>query len=293
MKILKSSLSAIGRIRQVAVVAILIILAAGAGYFASSLRTVTSTVTSTVTTTAPPITTTTTMNMTYASSQTMTTQTPSSPFPSYSMAETNVSTVNSTLGLSLQLYAEPCGSLACIGSLDIMASVANVRNVSNNVTDQNNWQYPSDSLNPYNPCGSPGEVGFGIFRGYYDSSNYSNAVALTLYNDSTPYVCTTMIFPNTTYSFLPNSDNVQLVNSSGTSVYNESISVSKLIGGYWTGQIGSATYQTFPNGTYTIISADEWGQVVFLYFTAVIPACATYPFGCDETTTQVTSGQTP
>ena len=268
---MRPRLSAIGRTVLVAVVAILIVLAAGAGYLASSLRTVTST----VTTTAPPVTSISTSvittEITTVVSPPITTTTMTQPmdqFPSYSMNETNDSTVNSTLGLSLQLYTpSSCNSLACLGRLDIVASVVNVRNVSNNVTDQDNWQYPPSSLNPYSPCGA-GQVGFGIFQGYYDESNFSKAISLTLYNETNLYSCTTMTIVNSTevFSFQPQSDLVQVTNSSGVPFFNSSISVSELVGGYWTGQIGSGTYQTFPSGTYTMIAADEWGQVVFLHF---------------------------
>ena len=179
----------------------------------------------------------------------------SNSVPSYSMNETSVSTVNSTLGLSLQLYLPSCDSLVCPGRLDIMASVVNIRNDSNNVTDQDNWQYPPSSLNPYSPCGA-GQVGFGIFQGYYDESNFSKAISLTLYNESTLYSCTTMTIVNSSevFSFEPQSDLVQVTNSSGAPFFNSSISVSELIGGYWMGQIGTGTYQTFPSGTYTIIA---------------------------------------
>ena len=41
----------------------------------------------------------------------------------------------------------------------------------------------------------------------------------------------------------------------------------RLCGVTLTGQIGSAMYQTFSTGIYTIIAADEWGEVVLLHFT--------------------------
>lgn len=207
-------------------------------------------------------------------SQTSQTSTPQE-VPSYSMTNTNVSSVNSTLGLSLQLFAAP--SNGSLGDLATMASVVNIRNVSNNVTDQSNWKYPLGSLNPFSPCGV-GQVGFGIFQGNYDKSNFSKATALTLYNESIVYSCTTMTIVNSTevFSFQPQSDLVQVTNSSGVPFFNSSISVyCPLIGGYWIGQIGSGAYQTFPSGNYTMIAADEWGQVVFLHFSVVTAASTT------------------
>lgn len=185
--------------------------------------------------------------------------------PTFSMSGSTVSAVNSTLGLSLQLFAAPSN---LSGSLAISAQVVNFRNVSNNVTGQDNWSYPVDSLNPSSPCDSPGEVGFGIFQGYYDQSNYTKATTLTLYNPTFTYLCTTQAFPNTFYSFQPHSDLVEIAYAG--SLYNETISLFEQIGGYWSGEYATGTYHVFPTGSYTIIAADEWGQVVLLHF-VVIP----------------------
>jgi len=178
--------------------------------------------------------------------------------PTFSISNSTVSAANSTLGLSLQLFAN--GSLR---SLSVSAEVVGARSVPTNISDQNNWPYPADSLNPSSPCGAPGQVGFGIFQGYYDQSNYTKATALVLYNASETYLCTTFAYGIFTYSFQPHSDVAELLNSSGVPLYNESISTSDRIGGYWHG----STYQVFPAGNYTIMAADEWGQVAFLYFT--------------------------
>ena len=231
-------------VHQTALIVVLIasIIVAGAvGYLASSSRTVTSTVTTTAspvtfistsvitteitTVVSPPITTTTTTQ-------------PMNQFPSYSMTETNDSTVNSTLGLSLQLHTpSSCDSLACLGRLDIIASVVNVRNVSNNVTAESDWQYPASLLNPFDPCGSPGQVGFGIFQGNYAPNNFSSAAALGLYNQSETVSCTTQDFPNAYLLFQPNSNFAQIVNTKGEMVENGSVSVSDLVGGYWTSTV--------------------------------------------------------
>jgi len=196
-----------------------------------------------------------------ASQTTTTTQTSSSKsVPTYSMIETNVSAINSTLGLSLQLFAAP--SNGSLDNLSISTEVVGARNVSTNVTVDNDW--PSVA-NSFGICGAPEQigVGFGIFQGYYDQSNYTNATPLYLYNISETYSCTTVTYGNFTYSFQPHSYVAELVNFS-VPHYNESIYTGGLVAGYW--QLGG-TYQVFPAGNYTIMAADEWGQVAFLYFT--------------------------
>jgi hypothetical protein len=185
--------------------------------------------------------------------------------PSFLITNSTASSVNSTLGLSLQLFVSP--SNGSLGQLVISAEVVNIRNVSNNVTAENDWHYSSDSLNPYGPCGSPAEVAFGIFQGYYNLNNFSNAIALVLYNPNLTYSCTTYALPPSGgyYSFSPQSDLANIADSKGRYLYNKSISLSDLIGGYWSGN-SSAFYRSFLPNTYTIIACDQWGQLVLLHF---------------------------
>jgi hypothetical protein len=189
--------------------------------------------------------------------------------PSFHLTQTKTASANSTLGLSLVLSAAPSND--SVGQLAISAEVDNIRNTSNDVTSDNNWPYSPESLNPWNSCGAPGKVGFGIFQGNYDLKNFSSATALRLYNLNNLFSCTVFTFVNTTlsYSFQPHSDILDWINSSSIPVYNENVSISSEGGGFWNGQMGNATYHNFPAGTYTIIGADEWGQVVFLPFTVV------------------------
>jgi len=171
---------------------------------------------------------------------------------------------NSTLGLSLELFVTPSNSSA--GQLlNVSAEVVNTRNVANNVSDVSDWLYPASALNPFSPCGIPGQVGFGILQGYYDENNYSKATSiLYLYNVDETYNCTAgASFTNVYFSFNPNSDSAQVIESSGGELLiNVSISISDAIGGYWL----VSSYRTFPVGDYTIIAADGWGQLVLLHF---------------------------
>ncbi len=179
------------------------------------------------------------------------------------------STSNSTLGVALQLFAEP--PTGFLDSLSVSAAVVDARNVSTRLIDQNDWPYQADSLNPFAPCGAPAQVGFGILQGYYDQSNYSKAIALILYNVSETFSCTTFAFGVFTYSFQPQSDVVELLNSSGTPLFNESISINGQFGGYWHVGSSASDYEDFPPGAYTVIAADEWGQLAFLHFIVSSP----------------------
>jgi hypothetical protein len=195
----------------------------------------------------------------YCSSQTTATTQSSALIPSYSMNETSASAVNSTLGLSLQLFAAP--SNGSLGNLSISTEVVGARNVSTRIAVDNDWPGVANS---FGICGAPEQigVGFGIFQGYFDQGNYSDATPLFLYNTSETYSCTTVSYGNFTYSFQPHSDFAELLNFS-VPHYNESIATGGLVAGYW--QLGGS-YEVFPTGNYTIMAADEWGQVAFLHF---------------------------
>jgi len=134
--------------------------------------------------------------------------------------------------------------------------------ITSNMSLMNEWQYPPTSLNPYDPCGAPSVVGFAVIHGYYDLSNYTDANALTLYNTTFAYTCSTTYVGDYHYLFPPDS-NVAIISYSGQTLYNFSTLLSFSTKGYWTGGygvgVGSATFHDFPQGTYTVLAADEWG----------------------------------
>jgi hypothetical protein len=178
----------------------------------------------------------------------------------------STSTIAST-GFSLYLSAvvAPSGSP---GAITITVSDNNTLDTTNNATVSSDWQYPASSLNPYNPCGAPGPMGFTILQGHYDMSNYTRAQALDLYDASLTYMCTTSTYaPNSYYSFSPHSDQAIIVNpksSLGDNAHT-TVSLTFTAKGFWSSNGVSATFHSFPNGHYTILSADEWGRVVLAY----------------------------
>jgi hypothetical protein len=173
-------------------------------------------------------------------------------------------TSNSSDGLRLGLELQPGGN----GTFTVKVDESNILDSVNNVTGANEWRYPAGLLDPFNNC-APGDspVGFAIFQGYYGMNNYTSGKALPLYNTSTEFSCTENFFPNE-FLFQPVSDNVS-VYSNHQFQYSTTASVSLFTGGYWTGGVGTstaATFKTFYPGTYTVLGADEWGNVLLTTF---------------------------
>jgi hypothetical protein len=108
-----------------------------------------------------------------------------------------------------------------------------------------------------------------MFRGYYDQSNYTKASALILYNASVGYPCTTQLGFTGYFSFGVGSlsNTVQLFDSGGHFTgFTQTLFLDTLQSGYWTQSFGGV-YESFTPGDYTVITADEWGQMILLHFT--------------------------
>jgi hypothetical protein len=173
------------------------------------------------------------------------------------------STSNSSDGLEFSLQIVPSGN----GTFAITAEEVNLLNSVNSVTQGNGWKYPTDQLDPFNNC-APGvsPVGFAVFQGYYGMNNYTSGEALPLYDTATLVSCTVNYFPNM-YLFQPKSDNVSVYNDHQFRI-NTTASVSASVSGYWTGGEGLASQATFNAfvGSYTVLGADGWGDVLLLHF---------------------------
>ena len=198
----------------------------------------------------------------------------------YSISTT---TTNSSLGLELGLTIN-ASSFVTGDSINISAQILNTLQTVNNVTSSNDWAYSSGSLNPFTPCGVSGPVGVAIFQGNYDSTDFTSAKALALYDTTVFWSCTATTVIGTTnvnqknyYSFQPQSDQATLVYPSYTPANsNTTASLSFETKGYWTTgpdggvyQAPNAPFHNFPQGNYTVLAADEWGQIVISHFTVL------------------------
>ena len=175
---------------------------------------------------------------------------------------------NASLGLRLDLQL----STNSRGYLTIEADEYDMDNSTNNATASDRWAYSAASLDPFNSCGAtPVPLGFAIFSGYYGKENYSMAQALTLWNATVATPCATNI-PIASFGFLPQSDAAVAYSSSHQIIYTTNTSMQYAGVGYWTGFVASLqppVFHSFASGAYTVLAADEWGQVVLLHFDVV------------------------
>jgi hypothetical protein len=171
---------------------------------------------------------------------------------------------NSSSGLRFNLQFQ----LGSNRTVVVKTDEYNTLNVQNNQTQVDHWKYPPDLLNPSNNCNSNLPTGFAILQGYYNTNNYTLGKALYLYNTTVLFSCTQNSYPFS-YAFRPMSDTV-ITTLPHEVVSIAPASVSASVSGYWTGgeeSTRAATFSKLPFGVYTVLGADEWGNILFLHFT--------------------------
>lgn len=194
--------------------------------------------------------------------------------PSTSVLLGNTALVlNSSNHLGLSLQAEP----GLNGNYTFTVRVSNLLDSVNNVSGADvwaKWARTQDSLDPCGPIPFPysdAAVEFAVVQGHYGENNYSMSEALPLYDTRVPHTCGGLLVPIVdpgklySYAFQPLNDTFLF--PSGSSVYfHGAASVTVTTSGYWTGgrNGAAAVFVPFPPGVYTLIGADEWGDVVFL-----------------------------
>ena len=143
----------------------------------------------------------------------------------------------------------------------------------------------------YSVCANDQALSMAIFQGRYTSGNVTGATPLQV-AELYPIPCALAI-PVTEYVLLPNSSLAEAYESPGltelpvTYMVNLTTTLAPFGGmpmpsnttsgsfsggsqagatGYWTGAFPSSQFQVFQPGVYTVVVADVWGQVQFLYF---------------------------
>lgn len=127
----------------------------------------------------------------------------------------------------------------------------------NNVSASENWPVPVSLGSCSNTYDQP--FGIAVYAGHVDEQNLSLGEQLRIF----PVVpCPLYIRLVTGYEFQPLSDLAVVLPSSGASP-------SPLVGIVNLSMTYSPQAQQLSPGTYTVVAADEWGALVFLYFTVL------------------------
>jgi hypothetical protein len=111
------------------------------------------------------------------------------------------------------------------------------------------------------PCQQGLATGVRVYKGWDTPANLSKATELLLYNPSLVYLCPAVLAFQ--YSFAPDSDiaTVQgILGGSRGSNTTGPVNETSILSGYWTGSGSQYAFQTFPQGSYTVVVFDAWGQ---------------------------------
>jgi hypothetical protein len=138
--------------------------------------------------------------------------------------------------------------------VQVNLSEFNTLSSANNVSVSNGWPLQVS----LGPCENVYDQPFGIavFAGHIDEQNLSEGQRVAIF----PIVaCPLFIRLITGYEFQPRSDLAVVLPSSGGAP-------SPLVGSVSLRTDYSPESRPLPPGTYTVVAADEWGALAFLYF---------------------------
>ncbi|MDG7000025.1 MAG: hypothetical protein JRN15_13030 [Nitrososphaerota archaeon] len=168
---------------------------------------------------------------------------------------TSTSTASvSGLVLSITLNAS---SIQTGHAISFSASLFNSLTTENNVTAASNWAVLDLVIGPCGPTDSP--IAFAIVQGFYTGSNISKAPAIQ-YGPS----CTTVMGGVKLYSFRPMSDNASVIGKCSTNpCFTKPMAWTRSFSNYWS----KNELVNFTPGLYTVVVADEWGNLVVAQFT--------------------------
>jgi len=190
---------------------------------------------------------------------------------------TTTTATDSRNNLQLRLFLNTSSSSAGGVMASVFVDEYNPLGTTNNVTAEDNetadgnWSLRIGDLDGA-PCWSDDwPLGFAIASGHYTSANITTAKFLDLVNPGVTYSCPLYVGYGTPagYAFEPMSDTATTYGCIGEPCLTGSVATGveppswSPVTGYWN-QGGAFT--SFPRGTYTVVAADEWGEVAIAYF---------------------------
>jgi|SRR5579875_2248533 len=181
-------------------------------------------------------------------------------------------------GLQLRLYLNAT-QISTGGAINASLIVYNTLTRTNSITAASDWVLSSVANGPC-PLADAPPMSLAVFLGYYTQTNISAAVPLPLDPPGYQSLCPPRNFAS--FSFEPSSSTATAIGASANStVFHLSltgpVSASTILTGYYSttkseiGPNGSSipAFILFPSGTYTLVSGDEWGNIIFSYFEVV------------------------
>ncbi len=185
-----------------------------------------------------------------------------------SIPPSNVSatTYNGTTGLDLSTQISS-SQINQGENITITVTVMNTLFMWNDLPPQYNFpHFDSPYVFSMSPCASV-HYGVAILSGNYSASDFGKGTPLTI-QEPAVYECPALYHIGY-YQFLPHSSQARLYGSSAETNYLDTTELSGTlnISGFWTGTAQEPAFHAFAPGTYTIVSADEWGDVGILHFT--------------------------
>ena len=186
---------------------------------------------------------------------------------STTLSVTGTTTVaNPGLGLQLVLSVTPSQGRES-NSFEVNATVWNTLSRPNNVTgvdDYNGVQV--------NPLCNTGPVTFEVLQGYYTTVNFTKGTVVSIHGVQN-MMCIVPTSALSYYVFQPNSDVFSgplqqdqggSQNTTAAMTTRSATTAASLVDIY---SGGLASPEPFPAGTYTVVAADNWGQLAAVHFT--------------------------
>jgi hypothetical protein len=179
-------------------------------------------------------------------------------FPIHDSFQSSVS-LGSPEGFTLYLEVNAT-SVPSPGRVNITVWAANGGGSSLNVTVGESWGVNPDML--WTQTCTPGfPIGVGVMEGHYDQSNYTLGHLLIL---AAPPILCPASFPPSYFDFFPHSSRA-LVDIRGSPSF-WTIAGNLTFSGSSSTDLPGAGPDRLPPGVYTVVAADEWGDVLTTNF---------------------------
>lgn len=159
-------------------------------------------------------------------------------------------------------------SVAPGNSITVRVDIFNSMFLANTLSAEH--EYPAiNATHPFT-MGGCSDMPFGVMiaSGMYSLNNFTQSEPLELIQPNATYSCP-LAYNAGEYVFMPHSSVAQVYSMTFESSYIGKVPMKGAITlhGYWTGNYTDEdVFHTFSPGTYTVVSADEWGQVQLSHF---------------------------